>query len=157
MTRLLCAIVLAGVLGGLVAGAAGAGGSPRYDRQILRNCLGGRVDVLRAVSPLPREIAPLSAELRRNVVFVSFFTSAPSGPETDAVLVFGRDAADARSHGQMILMAAQANLNLPRPSFALATGNVAFFTLGRLTTAVAGDLKTCFLRARSVAKPDFVV
>src|SRR5581483_8353525 len=146
------ALVLA--LAAIVVPSAAAKAPAVYDSAKMRKCLGGMPDVVQAVTPLPRSVARLSAGLRANVLYVSFFAPAQQGPFADAVVIFGRNEDEARAHGEVVLLAARANRSLPLPTIAGSDGNMAFFMLGRLTTRIAGELKTCFARA---ARFQFVV
>jgi hypothetical protein len=150
VARLALVLVLAAV----VVPCASAKTPPVYDSAKMRKCFGGMPDVVQAVTPLPRSVAPLSATLRANVLYIRFFAPAQQGPFADAVMIFGRNETEARMHGEIILLAARANRSLPLPSIAGSNGNLAFFMLGKITTRIAGELKTCFARA---AKFQFVV
>jgi hypothetical protein len=147
-------IALVLVLAAVVVPCATAKTPPVYDSAKMRTCFGTMSDVVQAVTPLPRSVAPLSAALRRNVLYVTFFSPTQQGPFREAVMIFGRNEIDARAHGEMILLAARANSTLPLPSIAGSNGNLAFFMLGKLTTRIAGELKTCLTRA---ARVQFVV
>lgn len=113
----------------------------------MRACFAAMPDVVEAVSPLPRRVAPLTTVLRQNVLYVSFLIPFGNESLTHAVLIFGTNENDARTRGELILLAARANPELPPPSVAGANGNLAFFTLGELTRSIAGELKTCFTRS----------
>jgi hypothetical protein len=152
--RAMARIALVLVVAAAVVPCATAKTPPYYDSGAMRKCFGGMPDVVRAVTPLPRSVVPLSVELRRNVLYVSFFAPAQRGPFTHAVLIFGRNQPEARRHGELILLAARANRSLPAPSVAGSNGNLAFFMLGPPTTRIAGELKTCFTRA---ARAQFVI